>query len=90
MATSKRIRWEVHVARMEEMTNAYEDMVGKNEGTRTPERPSWRWEDTIKADLSDAEYEDVDWNDLAEDIIIQPRAFVNMGMNLSKENFLTG
>jgi hypothetical protein len=39
------------VARREEKVNSYRVFVEKPEGKRPLERPSRRWEDTIKMDL---------------------------------------
>jgi hypothetical protein len=39
---SRRLRWAVHVARMGEMKNAYEILVGKPEGKEPLERPRFR------------------------------------------------
>jgi hypothetical protein len=44
---SRRLRWPVHVARMEERS-AYSVLVGKPEGRRPLGRPRRRWEDNIK------------------------------------------
>jgi hypothetical protein len=40
-----------HVARMGEIRNAYNILVGKPEGKGPPGRPRRRWEDNIRMDL---------------------------------------
>jgi hypothetical protein len=42
-----------HVARMEEMRNAYNVLVGKLEGKRPLGRPKRRWEDNIRIYLKE-------------------------------------
>jgi hypothetical protein len=51
MIKPRRIRWTVHVARMEEKRNSYKIFVGNPEGKRLLGRPSRRWEDIIKIDV---------------------------------------
>ena len=48
---SRRIRWEVHVARMGEGRGVYRVLVGKPGGKIPLGRPVCRWEDNIKMDL---------------------------------------
>ena len=48
---STRLRWAVHVARMEHSRSAYRVLVGKPEGRRPLGRPRCRWEYNIKMDL---------------------------------------
>jgi len=67
-----RIRWAGHVARLEEMRNAYKIFVGK---------PWRRWEDNIRMDLRETGWESVDWMYLAQDRD-QWRAVVKTVMNL--------
>jgi hypothetical protein len=50
---SRRMRWAGHVARMGEGRNVYRVLVGKPEGKRPLGRPSRRWEDGIKMDLTE-------------------------------------
>jgi hypothetical protein len=61
---SRRMRWEGHVARMGEMKNEYNILVGKPEGKRPRRRRS---EDNIKMDLSETGFGGVDWIKLAQD-----------------------
>ncbi|KAJ4428700.1 hypothetical protein ANN_25693 [Periplaneta americana] len=78
---SRRLRWTGHVARMGESRNAYRVLVGRPEGKRPLGRPRRRWEDNIKMDLREVEYDDRDWINLAQDRD-QWRAYVRAAMNL--------
>jgi hypothetical protein len=51
MIKSRRMRWAIYVARMEESGNAYRILVGKSEGRRPLGRPRLKWEDNINMDL---------------------------------------
>jgi hypothetical protein len=42
-------------------------LVGKPEGKRPLGRPRRRWVDSIKMDLREIGWDDVDWIDMAED-----------------------
>jgi hypothetical protein len=70
-----------HVARMEEKRNAYRLLVGKPEGRRPLGRPKRRWLDSIRMDLVEVGWADVDWIGLAEDRD-RWRALVNSVMSL--------
>ncbi|KAJ4436791.1 hypothetical protein ANN_16923 [Periplaneta americana] len=78
---SRRLRWAGHVASMGESRNAYRVLVGRPEGKRPLGRPRRRWEDNIKMDLMEMEYDDRDWIHLAQDRD-QWRAYVRAAMNL--------
>ncbi|KAJ4448881.1 hypothetical protein ANN_00272 [Periplaneta americana] len=78
---SRRLRWAGHVARMGESRNAYRVLVGKPEGKRPLGRPRRRWEDNIKMDLREVEYDGRDWINLAQDRD-QWRVYVRAAMNL--------
>jgi hypothetical protein len=54
------MRWAGHVARMGEKRNAYRLLVGKPEGWRPLGRPRHRWLDTIRMDLVEVGWGDVD------------------------------
>jgi hypothetical protein len=54
---SRRLRWAGHVERMGERRGAYRALVGKPEGRRPRGRPGRRWEDNIKMDLREVEWE---------------------------------
>jgi hypothetical protein len=66
---------------MGRMRNAYKILVGKPEGKRPLGRPRRRWEDNIKMNLREIEWEGVDWIRVPQDRD-QWRALVNMVMNL--------
>jgi len=74
------MRWEGHVERMGEKRNAYKIFVGKPEGKRSRGRSWRRWEDNIRIDLREIEWEDVDWMHLSQDRD-QRQAVVNTVMN---------
>ena len=62
---SKRMRLAGHVARMAERRGVYRVLVGEPEGKRPLWRHRLKWEDNIKMDLQDVEYEGMDWIELA-------------------------
>ncbi|KAJ4428454.1 hypothetical protein ANN_24491 [Periplaneta americana] len=78
---SRRLRWTGHVARMGESRNTYILLVERPEGERPLRRPRRRWEDNIKMNLREMEYDDRDWINLAQDRD-QWRAYVRAAMNL--------
>jgi hypothetical protein len=45
--------------------NAYGILMGKQEGKRLLSRPRHRYDGSIKMDIKEIEWEDVDWIDLA-------------------------
>jgi hypothetical protein len=49
-----------------EKRNAYRILVGRPEGKRPRGRPRRRWEDNIKMDLREKEWDGMDWTDLAQ------------------------
>jgi hypothetical protein len=55
--------------------------VGKPEGKRPPGRLRRRWVDSIKMDLTEIGWDNVDWIDMAQDMD-QWRALMNMVLNL--------
>jgi hypothetical protein len=55
--------------------------VGKPEGKKPLGRPIRRWVDNIKMDLSEMEWDGVDWPDMAQERD-QCRALVNTVLNL--------
>jgi len=67
-----------HVARMEEIRNAYNILVGKPDGKRPLGRPRRRWEEV---DLREIVWEDVDRIHLVRNRD-KWRALVNTVMNL--------
>jgi hypothetical protein len=52
---------------MGEKRNAYRLLVGKPEGKRPLGRPRRTWVDTIRMDLGEVGWGDVDWIGLAQD-----------------------
>jgi hypothetical protein len=78
---SRRMRWTGYVARMGEKRNAYRLLVGKPEGKRPLGRPRCRWVDTIRMDLGEVGWGDVDWIGLTKDGN-RWRALVNSVLNL--------
>jgi hypothetical protein len=61
--------------------NVYRILVGKPEGKRPLGRPRRRWVDSVKMDLREIGWGDMDWIDLTQDRD-QWRALVNTVMNL--------
>jgi hypothetical protein len=78
---SRRMRWAGHVERMGEKRNAYRLLVGKSEGKSPLGRPKRRWVDSIRMDLGEVGWGDVDWLDLVKDRN-RLRALVNSVLNL--------
>jgi hypothetical protein len=66
---------------MGETRNAYTIFVGKPEGKRPLGRPSHRWVDNIKMDLTEIGCDGMDFINLAQDRD-QWRALANTVMNL--------
>ena len=64
---SRRMRWAVHVTRMEEGRGVHKVSVGKPEGKEPLGRPRRRWEDNIKMDLEEVGRGCGDWTELAPD-----------------------
>jgi hypothetical protein len=50
-----------HIARLGEVRNTYNILVGNPEGKRLRGRPRRKWEDNIKMTLWEIGWEDVDW-----------------------------
>jgi hypothetical protein len=67
MIKSRRMSWTEHVGRIGEKRNVYRLLVGKLEGKRPLVRPRRRWVETIRMDLGELEWSDMDWIDLAQD-----------------------
>jgi len=66
---SKRI-WKGHGARMGEIRNAYEILVGKPEGKRPFGKTRRRLEDKIRRNLRETVWEIVDWAGLSGGLIL--------------------
>ena len=78
---SRRFRWTVHVARMEEGRNAFKILTGKPTGKRPLGRPRRRWEDNIRMDLEEIGINAGNWVDSAQDRNYW-RALENAKLNL--------
>jgi hypothetical protein len=79
MIMLRRMRWALHVVRMEKR-NVYRLLVGKPEEKRSLGRPRRRWVDNIRMDLGEVGLRDVDCIGLAQDRN-RWRALVNSVMN---------
>ena len=66
MIKSRIMRWEGHVARMNERKGVYRVLVGKPEGNRPLGRLRHRWEDNIRMDLHEVGCGGVDWIEMAQ------------------------
>jgi hypothetical protein len=64
---SRRKRWDWRVPDMEEMKNAYENLVWNPKGKRSLGRSRCRLKDNIKMYFREIGWEDVDWIYLAQD-----------------------
>jgi hypothetical protein len=64
---SRRMSLAGHVVRMCKKRNAYSLLVGKPEGRRPLGRPRRRWLDSIRMDLVEVGWGDVDWIGLVQD-----------------------
>jgi hypothetical protein len=60
MIKSRRMRWTGNVARMGQMRNTYNILIGKRERKRPLGRPRRRWEHNIKMNLRETGCEVVD------------------------------
>jgi hypothetical protein len=63
------MRWAGNVTRIEETRNAYRILLGKPEGKRSLRRPRGRWVDNIKMNLTEIEWDGIEWIDLAQDMV---------------------
>jgi hypothetical protein len=79
--TSRRIRWEGHMARRGEKRNVYRLLVGEPEGKRPLGRRRCRWMDNITMNLVEIKWGGVDGICLAQDTE-RRRVLVNAVMNL--------
>ena len=57
--------WVGHLETLSDKKGAYRVLVGKPEEKRPLGKPRIRWEDVIKMDLYDVEWEGMDWINLA-------------------------
>jgi hypothetical protein len=67
MIKSRRMRWAENVARIGTKRNAYKILVGKSGGKRPLECPRRKRVNNIKIDLSEIEWDGMDWLELAQD-----------------------
>jgi hypothetical protein len=65
MIKSRSMRWAGHVACMVEMRNSCRVLLGKTEGVRLLGRHRQRWEDDVKTDHREMEWDSMDWINLA-------------------------
>jgi len=72
--------WEEHVARMEEVRNAYKIWLGNLKGKNYSEDRGIVWKINVRIDLREIGWEDVDWMHLTQDSD-QWRVLVNTVMN---------
>jgi hypothetical protein len=78
---ARKMRWAEYIARMGKKRNAYRLLVGKPEGRRPLGRQRRRWLDSIRMDLVEVGWSDVDWIGLTQDRD-RWRAIVNSVSNL--------
>jgi hypothetical protein len=78
---ARRMRWAGHVARMGEKRNSYRLLVGKPEGRKALGRPRRSWLYSIRMDLIEMGWGDVDWIGLAQGRD-RWRALVNSVLNI--------
>jgi hypothetical protein len=62
---SRRMRWEGHVALMDEGRGVYRVLVGRPEGKRPVGRPRRWWEGNIKRDLRETGIDGANWIQVA-------------------------
>jgi hypothetical protein len=67
MIKSRRMRWVGHAARMGQQRNANGVLMAMPEGNRPLGRPRRRWVGTIKMDLKEIGWDDMDWINLTRD-----------------------
>jgi hypothetical protein len=62
-----RMRWTVHVARVEAKSSAHGVFVGNPERQRPLSLPRRKWEDNIKMNFREREQSSMDWINVAQD-----------------------
>ena len=60
---SRRLRWEGHIARMEEVRATFNILTGKLTGNRPLGRPRCRWEYNIRMDFKEVGINIKNWVD---------------------------
>jgi hypothetical protein len=83
MRKSRKIGWMGHAERTGDIRNANKMLAGKPEGKRPLKEPKRKWEDNIKTDRKEINFERVDASYL-EQCSDHLRAFVNTTMRLQK------
>ena len=78
---SRRLKWAVHIARMEGVRSSFKILTGKPTRKRPLGRPRRRWEDNIRMGLEEIGIDAGNWVDLAQDRDYW-RALVNAALNL--------
>jgi hypothetical protein len=78
---SRRLRWTVHVARMEKSRSAFKILTGKRTGKRPLGKPRRRWEDNNIMDLEEIGINAGNWVDSAQERYYW-RTLVNAALNL--------
>jgi hypothetical protein len=78
---SRILRWEGHVAKMEESRSAFKILTGKSTGKKPLGTPRSRWEDNIRIDLKEIGINTRNWVDSAQDRDYW-RALVNAALNI--------
>ena len=81
MIKSRRLRWEGHVARMEEGRSAFKILTVTPARKRSLGRPRHRWEDNIRMDLKEIGINMRNWDDSAQDRDYW-RALMNVALEL--------
>jgi hypothetical protein len=67
MIKSRKIRWTGQIARSSEKMNAFNVLVGTPEGKRPLRRPCCKWVNNFKIDITEIEWDGMDWIDLTQD-----------------------
>ena len=67
MIKSGRLRWTVHIIRMEEGRSAFKILTGTPAGNKPLGRHRHRWEDNIRIDLEEISINTRNWVDSAQD-----------------------
>ena len=78
---SRRLRWAVHVARMEERRSRFKILTGKPKGKKPLGRPRRRWEGNIRMDLKEIGINTRNWVYSAQNRVYR-RALVTAALNL--------
>ena len=77
----RRLRWDGHIARMEEGRNAFNILIGTPIGKRSLGRPPRKSEENISTDIKEIVLNTRNWVDSVQDTDYW-RTFVNVALNL--------